>query len=91
VSAARTLTDADLAALRELVREEIARNGPVAPEPSPWLTSEDVAAHLACSSRSVQNYARRGVLRCSRVGGLLRFRREDVEAFARGRRLEVVR
>jgi len=30
----RTLTDADLAALRELVREEIARNGPLVSRPS---------------------------------------------------------
>ncbi len=88
MTAARTLTDADVEAIAEAVARLIA---PVAPEPSPWLTSEAVAAHLACSSRSVQNYARRGTLRCSRVGGLLRFRREDVEAFARGRRLEVVR
>jgi excisionase family DNA binding protein len=88
--AARTLTTADLAALRELVREEIART--VEPPASPWMTAEDVAAALAVSARSVQGYARRGALRSTRIGPrVLRFRREDVDAFARGRRLEVVR
>lgn len=83
MTAARTLTDADLAALRELVREEIARNGPLVSGPSPWMTSEAVAEHLACSSRSVQNYARRGSLRPG-CGGVIEVptgtSEEDVQA-----------
>lgn len=86
MTAARTLTDADVEAIAQRLAEIVA----VKPA-SPWMTSEDVAELLAVNVRSVQNYAKTGALRSSRVGALLRFRREDVEAFARGPRLRAVR
>lgn len=65
MTAARTLTDADVEAIAQRLAEIVA----VKPA-SPWMTSEDVAELLAVNVRSVQNYAKTGALRSSRVGAL---------------------
>lgn len=55
-------------------------------EPQPLLTVKDVAARLAVNRAMVYRLADKGELPVVRVGSLLRFRREDVDAFiGRGR------
>lgn len=55
------------------------------PEPVPevpedgLLTTAQAAKLLGCSARSVTRAVRRGTLRAVRVGGLVRFRRADLE------------
>lgn len=43
------------------------------------LTTVDVARVLRCSIQTVRRYERLGQLQSVRVGGLLRFRRQDVQ------------
>lgn len=60
----------------------VARPGPRSAtlDPSLMLTAADVATMLACSTKTVYRLADRGVLpRPVRLGGLLRWRRWDVE------------
>jgi excisionase family DNA binding protein len=47
-------------------------------------TANEVAAFLKCSTSYVYKAAERDVLRCLRVGRMLRFEQETVRAFARG-------
>jgi excisionase family DNA binding protein len=53
---------------------------------SPLETAADVARRLNASERTVRRYVRSGVLPGIRIGGLLRFDRQDVEAFLDARR-----
>lgn len=47
----------------------------------PLMTVRDVAAYLARSERAVAHLARRGMLRTTRIGARLRFRRADVDVY----------
>jgi excisionase family DNA binding protein len=49
-------------------------------------TAFEVAAFLKCSTSYVYKAAEREVLRCLRVGRMLRFEQDAVRAFARGER-----
>jgi excisionase family DNA binding protein len=44
------------------------------------MTAKDVAELLQCSQQTIRRYEASGRLRGLRVGGLLRFRAEDVDA-----------
>jgi excisionase family DNA binding protein len=64
---------------------------PTSPSPSPvhnLLTPDEVAELLRVSKTSVYRLVERRVLRFYRVCGLLRFEREDVQAFLGGGRVE---
>lgn len=53
--------------------------------PMPLLLAEAHAAHfLGCSTRTVRRRAAEGKLHPVRDGGLKRYRRDEIEAFARG-------
>lgn len=43
------------------------------------LTARDVAAVLRCSLSLVYALARQGTVPCVKIGGLVRFRRSDIE------------
>jgi excisionase family DNA binding protein len=49
--------------------------------PAEMLTTEDVAARLNCSIALVYLLVRRGELRACRVGKLLRFRADVLDAY----------
>lgn len=49
-----------------------------------WMTRADVAKTLGVGVRSVSNYVGRGTLRAHKMGRLVRFRRDDVDAFVAG-------
>lgn len=52
-----------------------------APSPGqPWRSKRDVAAYYGVSTRTVERWVRAG-LNARRVGGVLRFRFDDVERF----------
>ncbi|MBA7611823.1 hypothetical protein ES703_19054 [subsurface metagenome] len=44
------------------------------------LTIEEVAKHFRVKPKTIYEWMKRGILRSSRVGGVRRFKREDVEA-----------
>jgi len=50
-------------------------------ELSNLLTVDDVARLLKCSTRTVHKFKEKGILKFMKIGGLLRFRKEDVNAF----------
>lgn len=50
--------------------------------PVELLTPKEAASFLKCSRSSIYEWVRQGRLRCLRVGARLRFRREDLLAFA---------
>jgi excisionase family DNA binding protein len=49
--------------------------------PEPLWTAEDVARHLRCSRSAVYAWAERCEIPCRRLGGLLRFRPSEIEAW----------
>lgn len=53
-------------------------------EPQPLLTVKNVAVRLAVKPAAVYRLVAKGLLVVVRIGSLLRFRREDVEAFVVG-------
>lgn len=55
------------------------------------LTALDVAAALSCSRSAVYALARRGVLRCVKIGGLIRFRQDDVDALLNGNAPDIMK
>lgn len=55
------------------------------PEQAPLWTLQDVATHLRCTVRHVQNLIGRG-LPCLRIGKLVRFDPAEVKSFLRARR-----
>ena len=46
-----------------------------------WLTREQAAEHLGVSTKTISHYVERGTLKAHKLGRLLRFRREDLDAF----------
>lgn len=62
--------------IRAAVRAELAERADEA-----WMTREQVAKVLRVDVRSVSNYVARGTLRAHKVGRLVRFKREEVDAF----------
>ncbi len=72
--------------LRAIVREEI-RAALVTrqkqEEQGEWLTPDGVARVLGYKRRSIAGLVRRRGLPCVRVGRLLRFRRDEVEQWAK--------
>jgi excisionase family DNA binding protein len=55
---------------------------PPDPPPSPYMTADDVAALFHVTRRTVTALAARGEIPSFRIGRLIRFRREDVQALA---------
>lgn len=54
-------------------------------QPSPYLTTSEVAELFKISAESVRNWVRTGKLGAVKLpGGKIRFRREDIEAIERG-------
>ncbi len=51
------------------------------------MTAEQVAGHLAVSVRHVYELARQGELKSVRIGRLVRFHPDDVQAWVQARRL----
>jgi len=47
----------------------------------PELTEPEVAELLGVTSRSLRNYRTDGRLKCYEIGGRIRYRSEDVQAF----------
>jgi len=82
-----TLTRQDFEALvidcmKIVVKHHLPRQEPAAQKPGPagegLLTKKQAAALLACSTSTVDNYARAGKLKRHYIGKSVRFKREDV-------------
>lgn len=82
-----TLTRQDLEALvidcmKVVVKHHLPEQKPAAQEPGPTreglLTKKQAAELLACSTSTVDNYARAGKLKRHYIGKSVRFRREEV-------------
>lgn len=56
-------------------------------DPDQLLCVKEVAHLLCVSPQSVKRSVRRGQLVCVRVGRLMRFRREDIQAYVRSQRV----
>jgi excisionase family DNA binding protein len=56
---------------------------------SPLMTVHEVAAYLRCSEAAVRLWKREGRLKQVKIGKLVRFHCEDVDAFVRGERQAV--
>jgi excisionase family DNA binding protein len=50
------------------------------------LTAEEVAERVRVSERTVWRWAKTGVLRPIRIGGITRFGASDIEALLKGKR-----
>jgi len=50
----------------------------------PLLTSREVGAYLGLHHKTVERYARQGLLPYVRVGGAMRFRVEDIRSHVQG-------
>ena len=46
-----------------------------------WLTTKQAAVYLTVSEQTVRKYVHSGGLRASRVGVIIRIRREDIDKF----------
>jgi excisionase family DNA binding protein len=44
-----------------------------------WLTKKDLTRYLPISTRSVENYVRRGLFKAYRIGGKVLFNREEID------------
>lgn len=56
----------------------------MAPDPwsvHEWVTTAQAATYLQVHRSTVQRWLRLGLIPSTRVGGILRIRRQDVEAF----------
>lgn len=67
------LSDADKQDIAERVAALVAA-------PSPWLNSQQAAEYLACSTQRIHDLVSLGVVRSSRDGRRLLFRREWLDA-----------
>ena len=54
------------------------------PPPAVLLTVDDVAALLTCSARTVRRLADDGTLHVVRIRGLVRFKRDEIDAWIAG-------
>ena len=53
--------------------------------PEPLATVDDLTRRWQCSRAAVYKFVEDGRLKATRIGGrMLRFRRQDIEAFERG-------
>jgi excisionase family DNA binding protein len=78
--AALHLSEAELAALADLVAERLgSRLGAV----TPWLRAPEAAAYLACPESRIRKLTMTGELPAHRDGRRVLYRREDLDAFIR--------
>lgn len=50
--------------------------------PSPLMTTQEVATYFRCTTRTIRNWVRAGLLHPTRIQRTLFFRRTDVELLA---------
>ncbi|MGQ7856522.1 helix-turn-helix domain-containing protein [Pedobacter sp. WC2501] len=77
------VTKEDIKQLKEDIFEELRRNrfsGVKAPFKKEWLKSYEVCGLLSISKGTLSSYRRRGIVRYSKVGGLMYYKYEDIEA-----------
>jgi PTS system nitrogen regulatory IIA component len=53
---------------------------------TPLMTAEDAANYFQCSPRTIYEWAERGLLPSVKLGRLVRFREEDLEAYVAAKR-----
>jgi len=79
-----TLTQAQLRSLvREAVREELGKGASAPPE---YLSTDEVATLIGCTTVSIAKYCERDGMPCVRIGRMRRFLRDDVLAWLEERR-----
>lgn len=77
-----------LADLRELVNELVENGTATAPAPveverfRELMTRDDVCEYLGVTKPTLHRWNKLGYLTCIKVGSKVRYRREDIEAFA---------
>lgn len=70
--------------LHDLIRDAV-RDALDSQRPAEWLSKAQVAELIGVTTRSVSTYVERDGLPSHRRGGTLRFRRDEVNAWMRGR------
>lgn len=48
-----------------------------------YLTKKEIAKMLGVSTRTIDNYRKKGTLKCNEIGGIVRFNPKDVDEFLR--------
>lgn len=79
-----------LADLREFVTELVENGTAAAPAPAPveversreLMTRDEVCEYLGVTKPTLHRWNKLGYLTCIKVGSKVRYRREDIEAFA---------
>ena len=77
-----------LADLRELVNELVENGNATAPAPveversRELMTRDEVCEYLGVTKPTLHRWNKLGYLTCIKVGSKVRYRREDIEAFA---------
>ncbi len=66
----------------EAVREALATHAAPAPSAPVFLSTDEAAERLGVHVATIQKLARRGELKAHRAGRCLRFRPEDLDAYA---------
>jgi len=76
------VTKADIQQLKEDIFQELRRNrffGAKTPLKKEWLKSYEVCDLLSISKGTLSSYRRRGIIRYSKIGGLMYYKYEDIE------------